>query len=46
MVRIYPLVLDDELNRKIEELMLKKNFRTKKECILALIRKGLETMEI
>jgi len=41
MARIFPIVLDDELNRKIEEFMLRENFRTKRECIVYLIRKGL-----
>lgn len=41
MPKIFPLVLDEELDRKIEEFMLRKNFRTKKECITHLIKKGL-----
>jgi len=43
MTRIFPIILDDELNKKIEELMLKHNFRTKKDCIIELIKRGLES---
>lgn len=39
--KIFPIILDDELNRKIGEYMLKYNFRTKKDCIIELIKKGL-----
>ena len=41
MARIFPIILDDELNRKIEEFMLKHDIDKKKDCILQLIKKGL-----
>lgn len=42
MARVFPVILDDNLNRKIEEYMLKHEFRTKRECIIELIKKGLD----
>jgi len=42
MARIFPIIIDDELDRKIKEYMLKKGIRTKKEAVLELIKKGLE----
>lgn len=41
MARIFPIILDDDLNRKIEEFMLKHGIEKKKDCILQLIKKGL-----
>lgn len=41
MARIFPIILDDVLNRKIEEYMLKKGIERKKDCIIGLIREAL-----
>lgn len=41
MARIFPIILDDALNKKIEEFMLKHDIDKKKDCILQLIKKGL-----
>ena len=41
MARIFPIILDDELNKKIEGYMLKHNIDKKKDCILLLIKRGL-----
>ncbi len=42
MARIFPVILDDELNKKIEEYMLKHGVEKKKDCILSLIKRGME----
>ena len=41
MVRIFPVILDDALNKKIEEYMLKHDVEKKKDVIIQLIKKGL-----
>lgn len=41
MTKIFPIVLDEELNKKIDEYMLKHEYRTKRDCIIDLIKKGL-----
>ncbi|MCS7094063.1 MAG: hypothetical protein RMJ18_02690 [Candidatus Aenigmarchaeota archaeon] len=42
MSKIFPIILDEELDKKIKEYMLKKGIRAKKDAILELIRRGLE----
>ena len=42
MAKIFPIILEDELNKKIEEYMLKHGVDKKKDCILTLIKKGME----
>jgi len=42
-LKIFPIILDEELDRKIREWMVKNGFKTKRESIVALIKKGLET---
>jgi len=41
-MKVFPIILDDELNRRIEEYMIKKGIKTKRDAILELIKKGLE----
>ena len=41
MAKIFPIILDDALNRKIEEYMLRHDIDRKKDCILHLIKRGL-----
>lgn len=41
MARIFPVILDDELNKKIEEYMLKHEIDKKKDCVLILLKRGL-----
>jgi hypothetical protein len=45
MPKVFPLILDEELDRKIEEYMLKNNFRTKRECLIFLLKKSLGEKE-
>jgi hypothetical protein len=40
--KIFPIVLDDDLDRKIEEYKLKKGIRIKKDAVLELIKRGLK----
>ena len=41
MAKIFPVILDDALNKKIEEYMLKHNIDTKKDCVQQLLKRGL-----
>ena len=41
MARIFPIILDDALNKKIEEYMLRHDIDRKKDVIIQLIRRGL-----
>ena len=41
MVRIFPIILDDALNKKIEEYMLRHSIDKKKDCIIGLLKRGL-----
>ena len=41
MARIFPVILDDALNKKIEEYMLKHGIEKKKDVVIQLIKRGL-----
>jgi hypothetical protein len=41
VAKIFPVILDDVINKKIEEYMLKHNFDKKKDCIQYLLKRGL-----